>query len=334
MAIYGQALTVNMYAYNVNTNQPATGLAASISGYIIKDGGVPAALNGAMNEPSGAIMPGIYEVPLTAGEMQANWITVGGSVPSNTGVVLYPVMIATESSYLSNISGYTDSLEAGQTTIQNQNDAIAVSGHGWTTATGFSTAADVNSAADRIVSSGDANWATADLSATNTKIDQVAVSGQGWETATDVTTTGFNPYALNQIVDSGNAAGWDTVTSITEVTVSSINPNALSSIVSSGNAEGWNSYDSPSAIASVVQASGDAAGWGATAQVGAIVSGIFDEVVNGTKTYRDAFEEIWAYAANTVGVSGSSPFSHQYYDMANAAMYKLNVSGQGRSRIG
>jgi hypothetical protein len=321
MAIYGQALTVNMYAYNVNTNQPATGLAASISGYIIKDGGVPAVLNGAITEPSGAIMPGIYEVPLTAGEMQADWITIGGSVPSNTGVVLYPVMVATESSYLPNISGYTDSLEAGQTTIQNQNDAIAVSGQGWTTATGFSTQAHVDAAADRVIASGNAGWTTADLTGTNTKIDEVAVSGQGWVTA-DIS----NLPEIDEIVTSGNAAGWGASSSLTLEGIAS-------EVASSGNAEGWNSYDSPAVIASAVTSSGTAAGWGSTADVGLIVTGIFDEVVNGSKSYRDAFEEIWAYAANSVGVSGSSPFSHQYYDMADAKIYKLNVSGQGRTRI-
>lgn len=37
MAIKGQELTVNLYAFNVTNNVPASGL-TDISGYIIKDG--------------------------------------------------------------------------------------------------------------------------------------------------------------------------------------------------------------------------------------------------------------------------------------------------------
>jgi len=149
MAIKGEPLTINMYAFDVSNNLPASGL-TDISGYVIKDGSAPTALTNAISEPSSSNLPGLYEVLLSSGEMEANFITVGGKSFSNpTGVVIYPLMIATERGYVDEmygklptnyimgssgpsnyndnietiesnviaISGYTDSLEAGQTSL-------------------------------------------------------------------------------------------------------------------------------------------------------------------------------------------------------------------------
>ena len=111
MAIKGRQLNVNFYAFDTGNNQPATGQASNISGYIIKDGGAPATLTNSISEPSSSNTPGIYEVVLSSTEMNADFITIGGSIPTNTGVLVYPTMVATEGNYLDTLSGFVDSLE-------------------------------------------------------------------------------------------------------------------------------------------------------------------------------------------------------------------------------
>lgn len=303
MAIKGKSITINLYAFDVGSNLPASGL-SDISGYIIKDGASPASLSNSISEPDGANLPGLYEVQLTDSEMNADSVTVHGRSPSNpTGVVVYPWMGITESNYLITISGYTDSLEAGQTNIENKIDTV-------------DTVVDSNS--DKLDTISDyTDSLEAGQSAIESKVDTV-------DSVVDSNATYLNTISgytdsletqvsdlpdIDTIVSSGDAAGWgDTVSA--PVTVSGHTPSALSQIVSSG----------------------DAAGWGATAQTGAIVSGIFDEVVNGTKDYRTAFEEIWAYAVGEVSASGSNPYKQTYQDMAAANIFTLNVSGQGRTR--
>lgn len=211
MAIKGQSLTINMYAFSITNNLPASGL-TDISGYVIKDGGSPTALTNSVSEPSATNVPGVYEVTLSSTEMDADWITVGGKSYSNpTGVVVYPVMIATErghfdlisgklptnyimgssdqadyddsitniESHVITISGYTENLEAGQTTIQSQ----------------ISELPDI----DTIVLSGNAeNWSgVADVSALALQSTLVTVSGDLADKPD-----------INTIVSSGDAAGW------------------------------------------------------------------------------------------------------------------------------
>lgn len=288
MAIRGQELTINLYAFNVTNNLPASGL-TDVSGYIIKDGAAPAPLTNSISEPSASNVPGIYEVTLSSTEMNANWVTIGGKSFSNpTGVVVYPIMIATEASYLPLLSGYTDSLEAGQTTIEGKIDTIS----GYTD----TLEATVNT-----------------------------ISGNLDDKPT-----------IDTIVSSGNAAGWDATA--TAVTVSGHTPGALSEIVSSGDAAGWNIYSDATLanqteilnrvtnVSGLITALNDPT-------IGQIVSGIFDEVIAGTKDYRTAVVEMWAYTANKVDLSSTvSGVLHTYYDPSDSGLFTFEALPSGRIR--
>lgn len=307
MAIKGESLTINLYAFNVANNLPASGL-TDISGYIIKDGAAPAHLTAAISEPSAANMPGIYEIALGSADMTANWITIGGKSISNpTGVIVYPVMIATEQSFLPLISGYTDSLENNIAALPNASEiagATTTSGNaaGWADG---ATAAEV--------------WAAGTRELTDYKIDEIAG---------DVTT-------------SGDAAGWG-ATATAPVTVSGYTAPALADVAgevaASGNAEGWNLYSDATAanqteilnrityVSGLVAALNDPT-------VGQIVSGIFDEVVQGTKDFRTATIEIWAYTSNDVNLSGTaSGVGHDYFDMAGSPIFSFDAMPSGRVR--
>ena len=100
MAIKGNGLTINLYAWDTGNNVPKTEDASNISLYIIKDGGSATSATNSITEPTSANMPGIYELELTSSEMDANFITVGGK-SSTSNVVIYPVFIQTEQGELS-----------------------------------------------------------------------------------------------------------------------------------------------------------------------------------------------------------------------------------------
>ena len=226
---------------------------------------------------------------------------------------------------------------------------------GWATTDGVQVTVTglVAAALSQIVASGDAaGW------------DATAV-------ITAVTVSGFTPYALSEIVTSGNAANWSGVTPVTDLTTvntkldtisgytdtlegstttvlanqATINTNVLalpdiSEIVASGNAEGWNGSNSevtvtglaPSALSEIVT-SGTAAGWSSASEVGPIVTGIFNEVLTGSLTFRDAQIEQWAYSANDVNLSGtSSGIYHSYYDPTDSGLFVLFATPSGRIR--
>jgi len=84
---------------------------------------------------------------------------------------------------------------------------------------------------------------------------------------------------------------------------------------------------------SQIVASGDAAGWAADTSVGPIVTGIFNEVLVGSLTFRDAQIEQWAYSANDVNLSGtSSGIYHSYYDPTDSGLFVLFATPSGRIR--
>jgi len=176
---------------------------------------------------------------------------------------------------VTNVSGLVDTLEAGQTTIQSQNNYIS---------TQVSGVPDI----DTIVASGDA-------------------AGWGAVSTTPVTVSGHTPGALNEIITSGNAAGWNiysdaTLANQTELLTRVTN---VSGLVSSLN----------------------------NSSTGDIVSGIFDEVIAGTKDFRTAAIEIWAYCANDVNLSGTvSGVLHTYYDPADSGIFTLEAQPSGRIR--
>ncbi|MDR0307636.1 MAG: hypothetical protein LBI42_12480 [Chitinispirillales bacterium] len=99
MAIRNQELTVNFLVWDTENNCGKTGDAANITLKIIKDGAVFNVNAGRVTEVSAANTPGIYQIILTASEMDANFICVSG-VSSSNKVVVYPAFIQTESGEL------------------------------------------------------------------------------------------------------------------------------------------------------------------------------------------------------------------------------------------
>lgn len=96
MALKGAALTVNFTAWNTSTNALMTGDSANITMYIVKDGGVAAAVSpGTVTEVDATNMPGVYEIALSTSEMNADFVTVGGT--SVTGSVeIMPQYVLTQ----------------------------------------------------------------------------------------------------------------------------------------------------------------------------------------------------------------------------------------------
>lgn len=95
MALKNQSLTVNFLAWDTSNNQGKTGDSANFTLRLVKDGGTPAAPTNAVSEPDSTNMPGIYEITLTAAEMNADFITLHG-VSSTANISIIPVFIHTE----------------------------------------------------------------------------------------------------------------------------------------------------------------------------------------------------------------------------------------------
>lgn len=118
-----------------------------------------------------------------------------------------------------------------------------------TTVSSRASSSEINN----VVSSGDANWATADVSSLALQATLETVSG-------DI--AALNDVSIDEIVASGNAANWSGVADVSDlalqatlvtvsgdianidteldrVTVSGLTPGALSQIVASGNAANW-----------------------------------------------------------------------------------------------
>ena len=99
MAIRNRALTINFLAWDTAADAGKTGDAANFTLRLIKDGGAPAAPTNAVSEPDAVNLPGLYELALTADEMDADFIALGG-ISSTANVVIRPRFIETEQGLL------------------------------------------------------------------------------------------------------------------------------------------------------------------------------------------------------------------------------------------
>lgn len=143
---YGVSATVNFLAWDTGNNIGKTGDSANFTLRLIKDGGAATAPTnaGSISEPDSTNMPGVYEITLTATEMEASFITLAG-VSSTSDIVIYPLFLTTTTAdnYKANVSSLaleatladmkgatfsttTDSLEA----IRNRGDSAWITGGG------------------------------------------------------------------------------------------------------------------------------------------------------------------------------------------------------------
>ena len=93
---YGVSATVNFLAWDTANNVGKTGDSGNFTLRLIKDGGVAGAPTnaGSISEPDSTNLKGVYEITLTATEMQAAVITLGG-VSSTSDIVIYPLFLTT-----------------------------------------------------------------------------------------------------------------------------------------------------------------------------------------------------------------------------------------------
>lgn len=111
MAIKNQALTVNFLAWDTSANAGKTGDSGNFTLRLIKDGGAAAAPTNAVSEPDSTNMPGVYELALTADEMNANFVTLGGK-SSTANIVIYPIFFQTERGDLATVDTVVDAIKA------------------------------------------------------------------------------------------------------------------------------------------------------------------------------------------------------------------------------
>ena len=95
MLVKGTAFTISFYCYQRATGEGATGKAATLSSYISKDGGAPAATTNSPAEVDATNQPGIYSLSLTAQETNADNIVIT-TQSSQSGVEAQPIFITTE----------------------------------------------------------------------------------------------------------------------------------------------------------------------------------------------------------------------------------------------
>ena len=121
MAIKNQALVLNFYAWDTANSQGKTGDSANFTMRIIKDGGAATAPTNAVSEPDSTNCPGLYEITLTATEMNANAITLHGK-SSTANITIYPRHVETvdpadfkaDVSGLSTFDPSTDEVDIGK----------------------------------------------------------------------------------------------------------------------------------------------------------------------------------------------------------------------------
>ena len=111
MAIKNQSYTVNFLAWDTSNNVGKTGDSGNFTLRIIKDGGTPAAPTNAVSEPDATNLPGVYELVLTASEMNANFVTLGG-ISSTANISIFPLFITTERGDLATIDTVVDGIQA------------------------------------------------------------------------------------------------------------------------------------------------------------------------------------------------------------------------------
>lgn len=124
MALRNASLTVNFTVWNTVTNTGQTGDVANLTLRLIKDGGLPAAPTNSISEPDSINMRGVYEIVLTATEMDANFIALAGE--SSTGdVVVIPTYIHTERGVLPLVAPATS---GGLPTVDANNRISGIQG--------------------------------------------------------------------------------------------------------------------------------------------------------------------------------------------------------------
>jgi len=123
MAIKGQPLAITYTAWDTNANVGKTGDSTSHSLYVVKDGTAGAATN-SPTEPSTG-MPGEYKLGLTAAEMNANAITVGGN-SGTANVVIVPVRIATDQGKFAKVLAKTGLIGGASIVV---NSPVSSTGH-------------------------------------------------------------------------------------------------------------------------------------------------------------------------------------------------------------
>ena len=130
MAIRKQSLTVNFLVWDTENNCGKTGVASSIELKIVKNGATPEDTENNAAEVNQSSMPGIYQIELTADEMDGDFICVSGVVSGaqNTGVVVYPAFIQTESNMLNDILSRIGEMESQIDAIPPIPDNIASTG--------------------------------------------------------------------------------------------------------------------------------------------------------------------------------------------------------------
>ena len=113
MAIRGKPLKVNFLVWDTENNCGKTGVASSITLRYVKDSGPPSPVSNTVSEVDPVNMKGIYRVTLDANEMDGDFICVSGVVSGaqNTGVVVYPAFIQTESGELGKIYALLDDIK-------------------------------------------------------------------------------------------------------------------------------------------------------------------------------------------------------------------------------
>jgi len=110
MPIKNQGLTVNFFVLDTSNNIGRTGDIANLTMRLIKDGGASAAPGGAITEPDSTNMKGIYEIALTAAEMNANFTALHG-VSSTADTMVVPLFLTTERGDISTIDTVVDAIK-------------------------------------------------------------------------------------------------------------------------------------------------------------------------------------------------------------------------------
>jgi hypothetical protein len=95
MATKNVQYTEYFNVWDINLNLPKTGDAGNITMSTAKDGGSVSTTTNSIAETDSTNLPGVYELTLTAAEMNGNNIVAGG-VSVTVGVVIAPSIISTE----------------------------------------------------------------------------------------------------------------------------------------------------------------------------------------------------------------------------------------------
>jgi hypothetical protein len=89
--IKGQSITIQYEAWDTSANDWKAGDVANHTLRIVKDGGSPAPPGNSPSEVDATNQPGVYELTLTADEMNANVVSVRGK--SSTADMMVPCLM-------------------------------------------------------------------------------------------------------------------------------------------------------------------------------------------------------------------------------------------------